>query len=108
MLPDTHERRIINMDPTMVLAQQRMRVGESTNEVDRSGRVVRKDTSATTSSLEIGTNIKEKEKDQESFRQLQELFSNGTECNVVWVTTDDVFKGGWVDQESNMDAVTSV
>ena len=62
MLADTHERRIINMDPTMVLAQQRMHVG----------RVVRKDTSATTSSLEIGTNIKEKEKDQESFRQLQE------------------------------------
>ena len=33
------------MDPTMVLAQQRMHVGESTHEVDRSGRVVRKDTS---------------------------------------------------------------
>ena len=79
VLADTHERRIINMDPTMVLAQQRMHVGESIHEVDRSGRVVRKDTSA----LEIGINIQEKEKDQESFRQLQELFSNGTECNGV-------------------------
>ena len=72
VLVDTHERRNFNMDPTMVLAQQRMHVGESTHEVDRSGRVARKDTSATTSSLEIGTNIKEKEKDQGSFRQLLE------------------------------------
>ena len=51
MLLDTHERRILKMDPTMVLAQQRMHVGLSTHEVDRSGRVVRKETSAITSSL---------------------------------------------------------
>ena len=51
MLADTHERRITKMDPTMVLAQQRMHVGESTHEVDRSGRVVGKETSVTTSSL---------------------------------------------------------
>ena len=33
-----------------------------THEVDRSGCVVRKETGATTSSLEIGTDINEKEK----------------------------------------------
>ena len=32
VVADTRERRIIHMDPTMVLAQQRMHVGESTHE----------------------------------------------------------------------------
>ena len=45
------EEHLAKMDPTMVLAQQRMHVGESTHEVDRSGRAARKETSATTSSL---------------------------------------------------------
>ena len=83
MLVDARERKHINMDPTMVLAQQRMHVGSSAHEVDRNGLSFRNERdNSITERLEIGTNInKRREMYQQSFRPKQELLSDVKECN---------------------------
>ena len=99
MLVDTHERRHMKMNPTLVLSQQRMHVGYSADEVDRSGHFESKETSATTSSLtDWGSEPTSPTSRRRTYTKnhsdnYRNYFRMEQECTGVSVTTVKVFEG---------------